>query len=62
MNQTEIMARAAWLYHMEGLTQAQIAERLNLTRRRVNEMLASALRDGLVKVSFNGKLAECAEL
>lgn len=62
MDQVDLIARAAWLYHMEGLTQAQIADRLNLTRRRVNEMLSTALRDGLVKVSFNGKLADCAAL
>lgn len=62
MDQTDLVARAAWLYHMEGLTQAQIADRLNLTRRRVNEMLASALREGVVRVSFNGELVESAEL
>ncbi|WMT87164.1 sugar-binding transcriptional regulator [Pelagibacterium sp. 26DY04] len=62
MDQNDLMARAAWLYHMEGLTQAQIADRLNLTRRRVNEMLATALRDRVVTISFNGILAECAAL
>ncbi|WP_332715602.1 sugar-binding transcriptional regulator [Pelagibacterium mangrovi] len=60
--QDELMARAAWLYHMEGLTQAQIADQLNLTRRRVNEMLATALHERLVTVSFNGVLADCAAL
>lgn len=62
MDQNDLMARAAWLYHMEGLTQAQIADRLNLTRRRVNEMLATALHERLVTISFNGVLAECAHL
>jgi len=37
------MVRASWLYHVEGLTQAQIAERMLLTRRKVNELLAAAL-------------------
>ncbi|KKB13107.1 RNA polymerase sigma70 [Devosia geojensis] len=62
MDQADIVARAAWLYHVEGLTQAEIAERLGLTRRRVNEMLASALKDGLVSVSFNTGLADCMAL
>lgn len=62
MDQNDLMARAAWLYHMEGLTQAQIADRLNLTRRRVNEMLATALHERVVTVSFNGVLTECADL
>ena len=54
----EIMVKAAWLYHVEGLTQAQIGERLNLTRRRVNELLAAALQNGLVRISFASPLAE----
>lgn len=34
MGQQKLMAKAAWLYHVEGLTQAEIGERMNLTRRR----------------------------
>lgn len=62
MDPIDLMSRAAWLYHMEGMTQAQIADRLNVTRRRINEMLAAALREGLVVISFKGKLADCAAL
>ncbi|ARO15258.1 DeoR family transcriptional regulator [Ketogulonicigenium robustum] len=62
MDANELMARAAWLYHMEGLTQAQIADALGVTRRRVNEVLAAALREGFVKISFSGKIGECAGL
>jgi DNA-binding transcriptional regulator LsrR (DeoR family) len=56
------MARASWLYHVEGLTQAQIAERMFLTRRKVNELLAAALDTGVVRISFNSPLAENVEL
>lgn len=52
------MVRSAWLYHVEGLTQAQIGERMNLTRRRVNELLAEALDSGVVRISFGTSLAE----
>lgn len=62
MSQDDLMVRAAWLYHVEGLTQGEIADRLNLTRRRVNEMLAAALKSGVVVVSFNSQLAGCAAL
>lgn len=62
MDLNDLIVRASWLYHVEGLTQAQIADRLHLTRRRVNEMLAQAHRDGVVKVSFNSKLADCVAL
>ncbi|TCL71300.1 sugar-binding transcriptional regulator [Rhizobium sp. BK251] len=62
MDSQELMVRASWLYHVEGLTQAQIGERMNLTRRRINELLAAALEKGVVRVSFNSPLAENAEL
>ncbi|GAB1584117.1 sugar-binding transcriptional regulator [Phyllobacterium phragmitis] len=58
----ELMVKAAWLYHVEGLTQAQIAERMNLTRRRVNELLSAASATGLVRVTFTSPLAENVEL
>jgi DNA-binding transcriptional regulator LsrR (DeoR family) len=62
VDMTELMVRAAWLYHVEGLTQAQIAERLNLTRRRVNELLSEALANGLVRVTFTSPLTENVKL
>lgn len=52
------MVKAAWLYHVEGLTQAQIGERMHLTRRRVNELLALALDKGVVRITFASALAE----
>lgn len=62
MDSQELMVRASWLYHVEGLTQAQIGERMNLTRRRINELLAAALEKGVVRVSFNSPLSENVEL
>ncbi|APG95455.1 sugar-binding transcriptional regulator [Sinorhizobium americanum] len=62
MGQLELMTRAAWLYHVEGLTQGEIAERMNLTRRRVNELLAAALDQGVVRIGFRSALVENVEL
>lgn len=62
MDNQELMVRASWLYHVEGLTQAQIGERMNLTRRRVNELLGEALDRGVVRISFSSPLAENVEL
>lgn len=62
MDIADLMIKAAWLYHVEGLTQAQIAERMNLTRRRVNELLSEALADGLVRVTFTSPLTENVRL
>lgn len=58
MDNQQLMVKAAWLYHVEGLTQAQIGERMNLTRRRVNELLAAALESGVVRISFSSPLSE----
>ncbi|QFU16994.1 sugar-binding transcriptional regulator [Microvirga thermotolerans] len=58
----QIEARVAWLYFMEGLTQAEIAERLGMTRLRVNRMLVEARTSGLVSIALNSRFASCVEL
>ena len=58
--QTEV--RAAWLYYIEGLTQAEIASRLRLTRLRVNRLLAVARESGLVSIAINSRLQSCMKL
>lgn len=55
------LARVAWAYHVEGLTQGAVAERLGVTRLRVNRALAEARRTGLVRISFNSAFAPCVE-
>jgi len=54
--------RAAWLYYVEGLTQAQVARRLGLNRVRVNRLLAQAREAGIVQIRINSKLAGCVDL
>jgi len=58
----QLNARVAWLYYLENLTQAEIGERLGLTRARVNRMLSEARESGLVRISLNSKFAGCAEI
>ena len=58
----QIQVRAAWLYYMEGLTQAEIAERLKMTRLRVNRLLAEARGSGLVNITINSRLESCVRL
>jgi lsr operon transcriptional repressor len=62
MNDDQHQVRAAWLYYMEGLTQSEIADRLGLTRLRVNRLLADARAEGLVRVTLNTGLASCLAL
>ncbi|MCB1377946.1 MAG: sugar-binding transcriptional regulator [Alphaproteobacteria bacterium] len=58
----QLATRAAWLYFVAGLTQAQIGKRLGINRTRVNRLLAEARDQGLVQIRIVGRLAGCVEL
>lgn len=58
----QIQVRVAWLYFMEQMTQGDIAERLGITRLRVNRMLSEARSSGLVGITLNSRLASCVAL
>lgn len=62
MDEEGFLARVAYAYHVEGLTQGAIADRLGVTRLRVNKALGEARRCGLVRVSLNTAFAPCLEL
>lgn len=54
--------RAAWLAYVGGQTQEQIAERLGVSRIKVQRLIASATQGGLVKFFVEGVPAECIAL
>lgn len=58
----QLAIRIAWYYHVEGLTQKAIAQRLGLTRLRVNRVLAMCRDSGIVQIRINSKLTECVRL
>lgn len=49
----ELNARVAWAYYQEDMTQAEIAERMNLTRARVNRILQACRKSGMVRISID---------
>ena len=51
----EQRVRAAWLYYAEGMTQAQIARQMRLSRVKVIHLLAAARDAGLVSIRVNAK-------
>lgn len=55
------LAQVAWAYHVEGLTQSEVAAKLKVTRLRVNKSIAEAWRRGMVRISFNTRYASCAD-
>jgi DNA-binding transcriptional regulator LsrR (DeoR family) len=54
--------RIAWLYYVEGKTQAEIALRLGLSRVKVNRELAICRESGMVQIRINSELASCVAL
>ena len=51
----EERVRAAWLYYAEGMTQAQVARVMRLSRVKVIALLAAARDAGLVSIRVNAK-------
>lgn len=58
----DLRTRIAWLYHMEGLTQDDIARILGLNRSRVLRILSSARSSGIVEVNVTSPLSNCVRL
>ncbi len=57
-----LRARAVWMYHVEGLTQNEIANQLGVNRVMVVRMLADARRRNEVRVTISAPLAALVEL
>lgn len=58
----QLMARICWHYFKEGQTQEAIAQRLGLTRKRVNRILNDARANGFVQITINSPLSACIGL
>ena len=46
MDQDDLLARVAWLYYIEDLTQKEIALRFNMSRVKVTSLLKKAREKG----------------
>ena len=49
----DLVVRAAWLYYEDGLTQAQVAARLFVSRQTVGRLLESARQHGIVRIELD---------
>lgn len=54
--------RAVWLYHVEGLTQNDVAQRLSINRVMPVRLLADAKRRNEVLLTISATLARLVEL
>ncbi|HKJ95265.1 MAG TPA: sugar-binding transcriptional regulator [Gammaproteobacteria bacterium] len=57
-----LRVRVAWYYYVEGLTQAELAEQVGISRSIVNRILAQCRDTGVIQVRVNSPLAPCVAL
>jgi DNA-binding transcriptional regulator LsrR (DeoR family) len=56
-----LASRAAWLHYAGGLTQGEVAARLNVPAMKAHRLIARAGRDGLIRIFVDGAVAECVK-
>ncbi|MDT0684283.1 sugar-binding transcriptional regulator [Roseicyclus sp. F158] len=57
-----LLARVAWLYYNDGLTQSEVGELLNISRIKVSRLLDAGRTSGLIQVRINSRQQGCLEL
>jgi DNA-binding transcriptional regulator LsrR (DeoR family) len=61
-DEDSLAARAAWLHFVGGLTQGEVASRLNVPAGKAHRLIARANRAGLVQVFIDGTIGSCVAL
>lgn len=57
-----LLARVAWLYYNDGLTQSDVGSILNISRIKVSRLLETGRTSGLIQVRINSRQQGCLEL
>ncbi|OAT75882.1 transcriptional regulator LsrR [Mangrovibacter phragmitis] len=61
MSEEELVARIAWFYYHDSLTQSEISERLGLTRLKVSRLLEKGHQSGIIRVQINSRFEGCLQ-
>ncbi|SUG73302.1 Transcriptional regulator lsrR [Salmonella enterica subsp. enterica] len=61
MCEEEQVARIAWFYYHDGLTQSEISERLGANRLKVSRLLEKGHQSGIIRVQINSRFEGCLE-
>ncbi|MFZ3390251.1 transcriptional regulator LsrR [Buttiauxella gaviniae] len=62
MAEEELLARVAWSYYHDGLTQNDIGERLGLPRLKISRLLEKGRQSGVIRVQINSRFEGCLAL
>ncbi|HEY1843900.1 MAG TPA: transcriptional regulator LsrR [Buttiauxella sp.] len=62
MAEEELLARVAWSYYHDGLTQNDIGERLGLPRLKISRLLEKGRQSGVIRVQINSRYEGCLAL
>lgn len=62
MNEEELLARIAWFYYHDNLTQSEIGDRLGIPRLKISRLLEKGRQQGIIRVQINSKFTGCLEL
>ncbi|NHB86533.1 transcriptional regulator LsrR [Photorhabdus tasmaniensis] len=62
MSEEELLARIAWFYYHDGLTQGDIGDLLGLSRLKVSRLLEKGRQSGVIRVQINSRYEGCLEL
>ncbi|MDC7125574.1 MAG: sugar-binding transcriptional regulator [Spirochaetales bacterium] len=57
-----LLARIAWMYYIQELTQEEIAKKLDFSRTKVTRLLAQARDEGVVEINISRKFRTCFEI
>lgn len=61
MCEEEQIARIAWFYYHDGLTQGEISKRLGLTRLKASRLLEKGHQFGIIRIHTNSRFEGCLE-
>lgn len=58
----DLVVRVAWKYYKEELNQKEIAEKLDISRFKVMDLLSEAKEEGIVQIKINSPIFNCLSL
>ena len=56
-----LLARIAWMYYIQGLTQEQIGKKLLFSRTKITRLLAKAREARIVEITINSNFRSCLD-